>query len=61
MGKNLDPSIKPDKQHANPVKGSIVKPCIGQDGAELKRKRSDPITQTTNPPSELSQKIPRET
>ena len=26
MGKNLDPNIKPEKQHANPIKGSIEKP-----------------------------------
>ena len=61
MGKNLDPNIKPEKQHPNPIKGSIVKPYIGQGRAGLKRKRSDPINQTINPPSELSQKIPGET
>ena len=61
MGKNLDPNIKPEKQHANPIKGSVVKPCIGQGRAGLKRKRSDPINHTINPPSELSQKIPGET
>ena len=43
------------------LKGSIVKPHIGQGRAGLKRKRSDPINQTINPPSELSQKIPVET
>ena len=26
MRKNLDPNIKPEKQHANPIKGSIEKP-----------------------------------
>ena len=61
MGKNLDPNIKPEKQHANPIKGCVVKPCIGQGRAGLKRKRPDPINQTINPPWELSQKIPRET
>ena len=49
------------KQHANPLKGSIEKPNIGQGRAVLKRKRPDPINQTINPPSELSQKIPGET
>ena len=43
MGKNLDPNMKPEKQHANPIKGSVVKPHIGQGRAGLKRKRSDPI------------------
>ena len=61
MGKNLDPNIKPEEQHANPIKGSIEKPCIGQGRAGLKRKRPDSINQTINPPSELSQKIPGET
>ena len=61
MGKNLVPNIKPEKQCANPIKGSVVKVYIGQGRAGLKRKKSDPINQTINPPSELSQKIPGET
>ena len=36
MGKNLDPNIKPEKQHANSIKDSVVKPCIGQGRAGLK-------------------------
>ena len=50
MRKNLDPNIKPEKQHANPIKGSVVNPCIGQGRAGLRRKRSDPINQTINLP-----------
>ena len=61
MRKNLDLNIKPEKQHAKPIKGSVVKPCIGQGRPGLKRKRSDPINHTINPPLELSQKIPGET
>ena len=61
MRKNLDSNIKPEEQHANSIKGSIVKLCIGQGRVGLKRKRSDPINQSTNPPSELSQKIPGKT
>ena len=34
---------------------------IGQGRAGLKRKRSDPINQPINQPSELSQKIPGKT
>ena len=60
MRKHLDPNIKPEKQHANPIKGSVVKPCIRQIWAGLKRKRSNPINRTMNPPSELSQKLPGE-
>ena len=37
MGKNLDPNVKPEKQHTNPIKGSVVKSCIGQGRAGLKR------------------------
>ena len=58
MRKNLDPNMKPERQHANPTKGSVVKLHIGQGRAGLKRKRSDPINQTMNHLSELSQKIP---
>ena len=61
MGKNLDPNIKPEKQHANPIKGSVEKPHIGQVRAGLRSRRLDPINQTIIPPSELSQKIPVET
>ena len=59
--KNLDPNILPEKQHANPIKGSIEKPHIGQGRAGLRRRRSAPINQTIILPSELSQKIPSET
>ena len=58
MRKNLDPIIKPEKQHANPMKGSVEKPCIHQGRAGLRRRRSAPINQTIISPSELSQKIP---
>ena len=61
MRKNLDPKIKPEKQHANPIKGSVIKLHIGQGRAGLKRKRSDPINQIINQPSELLQKIPGKT
>ena len=46
LGKNLDPNIKPEKQHANPIKGSVEKPHIGKGRAGLKRKRPDPINQS---------------
>ena len=36
MGKNLDPNIKPEKQHANPIKGNIENPYIGQGRAGIK-------------------------
>ena len=58
MRKNLDQNIRLEEEHDNPIKDSVVKPCIGQGRAGLNRKRSDPINQIINPPSELSQKIP---
>ena len=61
MRKNLDPNMKLEGQHANPIKGSVVKPCISQSRVGLKRKRSASINQTINQPSELSQKIPGKT
>ena len=39
MGKNLDPNIKPEKQHANPIKGSLEKPCIGQGRAGIEKEK----------------------
>ena len=61
MGKNLDPNIKLEKEHTNPIKGSLEKPDTGQGRAGLRRKRPGPTNQTIIPPSELLQKIPGET
>ena len=33
MRENLDPNIKLEKQHANPIKGSVVRACIGHGRA----------------------------
>ena len=61
MGKNLDPNMKPEKQHAISKQGSVEKPHTGQGRAGLRRKRPDPINQTIKQPSDLSQKIPGRT
>ena len=61
MRKNLDPNIPPEKQHANFIKGSIEKPCVGQGRTGLRMRRPASINQTINPSSELSQKVPGET
>ena len=61
MRKNLDPNIKLEKQHLNPIKRSVVKLHIGEGKSVLKRKRSDPINQAINPLPELKQKIPSKT
>ena len=36
MRKYLDPNMKLERQHANPIKGSVVKLHIGQSRAGLK-------------------------
>ena len=61
MGKNLYLNIKWKKQHANSITGNVVNPHICQGRAGLKRKRSHPINQAINPPSELSLQIPGKT
>ena len=61
MRKNLDQNIKLEKRTCQSHKCSVVKPHIGQGRAGLRRKRSDPINQPINQPSELSQKIPGKT
>ena len=61
MGKNLDPNLKPEKQLALPKQGYMERPCIGQERAGSRRKRPDPINQSINQPSNLSQKIPGRT
>ena len=61
MGKNLDPNLKPEKQHAISKQGSTKRPCKGQQRAGIRRKRPDCINQPINQPSNLSQKIPGRT
>ena len=61
VGKNLDPNLKPEKQHAIPKQGSMKRPHIVQGRAGSRRKRPDPINQSINQPSSLSQKIPGRT
>ena len=61
MGKNLDPNLKPEKQHATPKQGSMERLHICQGRAASRRKTSDPINQPINQPSNLSQKIPGRT
>ena len=58
MGKNLDPNLKPEKQHTIPKHGSKERLHVGQGRAGSRRKRPDPINQLINKASSLSQKIP---
>ena len=58
VGKNLDPNLKPEKQHAISKQGNVEGTCTGQGRAGLRRRRPDPINQLINQTSNLSQKIP---
>ena len=59
--KNLDSNLKPEKQHTLPKQGNLERPHIGQGRAGSKRKRPDPINDTINQASNLSQEIPGRT
>ena len=61
MGKNIDPNLKPEKQHAISKQGSMKRLCMGQGRAGIRMKRPDPINQTINQPSNLSWKNPERT
>ena len=43
VGKELNPNLRPEKQHAMTKKGITDKPCIGQGRAGLRRKHADHI------------------
>ena len=61
MRKNLDPNLRPEKQHTFLKQGNLEKLQIGQGRAGSKRKKPDPINQAINQPSNLSQEIPGRT
>ena len=52
--KELDPKLRPEKQHAMPKKGITEKPCIGQKRAVLRRK---PEPDCINQPSDVTRRI----
>ena len=52
--KELNPNLRPEKQHAMPKKGMTERPCIGQGRAGLRRKHEpDGINQ----PSDVTRRI----
>ena len=61
MRRNLDPNLRPEKQHTLPKQGSLERLHVGQERARTKRKRPDPINHAINQPSNLSQEIPGRT
>ena len=52
--KELDPNLRPEKQHAMPKKGLTEKLCIGQGRAGLRRR---PEPDHINQPSDVTRKI----
>ena len=59
--KGLDPNLRPEKQHTFPKQGKLERSQIGQGRAGSRRKKPDPINQTINQPSNMSQEIPGRT
>ena len=55
--KSLNPNLRPEKQHTFPKQGNLERLCVGQRRARSKRKKSVPINQAINKPSNLSQEI----
>ena len=55
--KGLDPNLRPEKQHTIPKQGKSEGPQMGQGTAGSKRKKPDPINQTINQPSDVTQEI----
>ena len=51
--KELNPNLRPEKQHTMPKKGMTERPCIGQGKAGLRRKHADCINQ----PSDVTRRI----
>ena len=57
MRKNLDPNLRPEKQHSLPKQGSLERLHVGQGRAGSRRERPDPISHAINQPSNLSHEI----
>ena len=52
--KELNPNLRPEKQHAMPKKGMTERPCVGQGSVGLRRKHEpDHINQ----PSDVTRRI----
>ena len=52
--KNLNPNLRPEKQHAITKQGKPERLQMGQGRARPKRRKPDPISQTINQPSDLT-------
>ena len=52
--RSLNPTLRPEKQHAIPKQGMSERLQMGQGRAGLKRRKPDPISQAINQPSNVS-------
>ena len=59
--KELDPNLRPEKQHAISKQGKSERPWMGQGRAESRRRKPDPINQAINQPLDVTQRIPKGT
>ena len=59
--KELDPNLRPEKQHTMSKQGKLERPGVGQGRAGLRRRKTDHINQPTNQPLDVTRGIPRET
>ena len=57
IGKSLDHSLRPEKQHTFPKQGKLESLQIGQGRAGSKRKNPDTINQVIKQPSNMLQEI----
>ena len=59
--KELDPNLRPEKQHAISKEGKSEWLQMGQGNAGSRRRKPDPINQAINQPLDVTQRIPRGT
>ena len=59
--KELDPNLRPEKQHAISKQGKFERPQMGQGRAGSRRRKPDPINQAINQPLDVTQGIQRGT
>ena len=56
--KELDPHLRPEKQHTMSKQGKLERPQVGQGRAGLRRRKPDHINQPIIQPLDVMQGIP---
>ena len=59
--KELDPNLRPEKQHTIFKQGKFERPQMGQGRTGSRRRNADPINQAINQPLDVTQVIQRGT